>query len=98
MQLQREVVEIRKNTVGEDHPDTLAALCNLVVTFVRTEDYASVIEHTEKAYEKFIRVFGKGHEVTLTVAYGMVVAYANTGNYEKAEALDEELKKIQEEM
>jgi len=98
LKLQRAVVEMRRAAVGEEHPDMLTALCNLVVAFVRAEEYTSVIEYMEQSYEKFIKVFGKGHEVTLTVAYAMIAAYANTGNYEKAEALNEELKKIQEEM
>ena len=78
-----------EKTFGEEHPDTLVALCNLALAYSDLGKYEKAFELNEKCYEISCRILGEEHPTTLTVLGNLALAYSVLGNYEKALELHE---------
>jgi tetratricopeptide repeat protein len=61
MSLQRETTARLANTLGTDHPDTLACRANLVVTLHQAGRESEAEEDRALVLEQFNRVLGPGH-------------------------------------
>ena len=52
-------VEVRKNVLGEEHPDTLIAKGNLVILYDKEGDYQTAIQLGEEVLEACRNVLGE---------------------------------------
>ena len=57
--------EKRCKLLGEEHPDTLRSLNNLVLAYGKVGNYEKSLELCEEVYEKSCKVLGKEHPDTL---------------------------------
>ena len=87
-QLQIQVLETRKRVLGEEHPDMLTSMANLVSTYrnqgwwVEAEQLEVQVSETRK------RVLGEEHPDTLTSMANLVSTYWNQGRWVEAEQLE----------
>jgi non-specific serine/threonine protein kinase/serine/threonine-protein kinase len=86
-QAQRELeraIDLRRRTLGEKHPDTLASIGDLATLHVRAGKW----EQAEALFGKLLEVrlssLGEQHPDTLTTMNGLAGAYLNLGKYAQA--------------
>ena len=85
-QLER-AVELRRRTLGEDHPDTLRSLDKLAVLYWRQGKYAQAEPLFSKILDKRSRVLGPQNPETLDAMESLALLYKDQGRYPQAEPL-----------
>ena len=80
----------RKDRLGEDHPDTLAAMHNLASVFDDTEEYKKAQSLYESCLEKKRDALGNNHPSTLQSMNNLAVLYDKTGQDDRAQSLYDE--------
>eukprot|EP00957_Ditylum_brightwellii_P197930 15078988-Ditylum_brightwellii.AAC.1 len=73
-----------KKTLGEEHPDTLAAFHNVAHTVSRQGNYANAEQLFRLCWEAMKKKLGEEHPVTLNTLNDMAVVIDDQGNHEKA--------------
>ena len=81
----------RKNTLGEEHPDTLSALNNLGITYSYLGERQKALEIEEKVYALMYKILGEEHPYTLTALNNLGVTYIYLGEYKKALEIEEKV-------
>ena len=76
---------------GEEHPDALAALNNLALTYGKIGDHRKALELNEKVYTLRCQILGKEHPDTLTSLNNLAVSYSKLGDHTKTLELQEKL-------
>lgn len=69
---------------GEEHPDSLAGLNNLAISYSDIGDFCKAREMHEKCYKKRKAVLGDDHPKTIISLNNLAVIYGKMGNYNKA--------------
>jgi hypothetical protein len=87
-------VKIRKEKLGEDHPDTLASMHNLAVQYSEVGRRAEALRLTELVLELFKNKLGKNHPKTLASMHNLAIDYSENGRKTEALLLTEELSTI----
>ncbi|KAI5815631.1 P-loop containing nucleoside triphosphate hydrolase protein [Pyronema omphalodes] len=78
--LDEKVLEVRRRTLGEEHPDTLRAMNNLAVTYTNMgERWKEVQELEEKVLEVRRRTLGEEHPDTLASMHNLANTYIKLG-------------------
>ena len=80
------VVDLRRNTLGPDHRDTLRAIANVGGLRLEQGRFAEAEQYLKEAVDGFTRTLGPGHGLTLGAASNLAVLYARRGA--NVEALD----------
>ncbi|GLB39734.1 putative patatin-like phospholipase [Lyophyllum shimeji] len=89
--LRVELVEARKQELGEDHPDTLTSIANLAETY-RSQGRFKEAEMLEvEVVEARNRVLVKDHPDTLTSIANLAMIYKSQGHFKEAERLEVEV-------
>lgn len=84
-----------KNTLGEDHVKTLAALGALAMCYNNMGKYDRAVEILEHVYASNCEIHGQKHEDTLTALNNLACCYTEQGKYTRASALLEKAYALQ---
>jgi serine/threonine protein kinase len=79
--------EIRRRTLGEDHPDTLAAVQHLMRPYIAKGQIARTEPFVMKVLEARRRTLGPRHPDTLKAESDLAVMYELLGQHARAEGL-----------
>ena len=79
LELQEEVYKLRKEQLGESHPDTLVAMNNLAMTYCDLGRLQEALELQEKVYKSCVEQLGETHPDTLTAMGNIVAIYDKLG-------------------
>ncbi|KAF2258831.1 hypothetical protein CC78DRAFT_477238, partial [Lojkania enalia] len=74
-ELEVQVVETRKMVLGVEHPNTLASMTNLALTYRNQGQWAKAEELEVQAMKTMKRVFGEEHPKTLTTTSDLALTY-----------------------
>ena len=77
-------LEIRKDVLGEKHPNTAGTYGNIGVVYHNLEDYDKALEFYNKALEIDKDVLGENHHDTAISYNNIGVVYDELGDYDKA--------------
>jgi CHAT domain-containing protein/tetratricopeptide (TPR) repeat protein len=83
----RQAMAIRRELLGEDHPDYADSLNNLGMLYQNTGDYAKAEPLLRQALEIRKRALGEDHPDYALSLNNLGMLYQNTGDYAKAEPL-----------
>ncbi|KAI5788603.1 hypothetical protein FPQ18DRAFT_262075 [Pyronema domesticum] len=79
-ELEEKVLEVRRRTLGEEHPDTLRGMQNLAATYAELGGrLKEVQELEEKVLEVRRRTLGEEHPDTLRGMQNLAITYAELG-------------------
>nr|WP_225958012.1 FxSxx-COOH system tetratricopeptide repeat protein [Amycolatopsis lexingtonensis] len=81
---------LRRDSLGEDDPDTLISACNLALNLRELGEYQRARELDESTYARYKRVLGDDHPHTLVSASHFAADLRELGEYQRARELDEE--------
>ncbi|KAF2180627.1 TPR-like protein, partial [Zopfia rhizophila CBS 207.26] len=79
-----QVMEIRKDALGKEHPDTLTSLSNLAWALRNQGKQKEAEAMDRRALERRERVLGNEHPGTLTSLSNLALVLRNQGKYEEA--------------
>ncbi|MCW5776786.1 MAG: serine/threonine protein kinase [Phycisphaeraceae bacterium] len=79
--------EMRRATLGDDHPDTLRALANVAGLRVEQGRYGDAVALGERAAAGMRRTLGEDHRATLGVMNNLAMAMRQTDRRAEAEAI-----------
>ena len=89
LQLTEQVVEVRKRTLGEEHPITLRSMHNLAIDYSEA-DYSEAgkrqkaLQLAEQVVEVIKRTLGEEHPDTLRSMHCLAIWYGGVGEKQKA--------------
>jgi hypothetical protein len=86
--LQLQVMETRKQVLGEEHPDTLTSMANMASTYWNQGRWKEAEVLNVQVLEATKRVLGEEHPDTLTSMANLASTYWNQGRWKEAEVLD----------
>jgi len=84
------VFELRKRTLGPDHPDTLITQNNLALAYRAAGQLSKALSLIEETLPKLKSTLGPDHPNTLLTQSNLALAYKDTGQMSKALPLYEE--------
>src|SRR5262245_52388225 len=90
VRLARQALAIRKNVLGENHPDTAQSLTNLGGLLKAQGDYAGAQAYLEQALAIFQKVRGARHPDTATSLNNLGALLKTQGDYAGAQAYFEQ--------
>ena len=80
-------MEMSKRVLGEEHPDTLARIANLALTFSHQGRWKEAEELQVMVMEMSKRVLGKEHPDTLARIANLALIFSHQGQWKEAEEL-----------
>ncbi|GLA56089.1 hypothetical protein AnigIFM63604_004385 [Aspergillus niger] len=83
-----QVVELRKQVLGPEHPDTLTSISNLASTYWNQGRWKKAEELIVQVLELRKQVLGHEHPDTLTSMGNLASTYSNQEQWKKAEELE----------
>jgi tetratricopeptide (TPR) repeat protein len=86
--LEGQVLQFRKMTLGPDHPDTLASMGNLASIYRNQGRWEMAEELEVGVMDRSLRVLGQEHLDTLTSMANLASTYGVQGRWKEAEQLD----------
>jgi non-specific serine/threonine protein kinase/serine/threonine-protein kinase len=92
--LYRQTLEIRRRTLGPDHPDTLASMMNLGNILNQQGQYAEAESVCRETLDIQSRVLGPEHPDTLMAMNNLATALNGTGHFAESEKLRRETLEI----
>ncbi|KAF8195195.1 P-loop containing nucleoside triphosphate hydrolase protein [Mycena galopus ATCC 62051] len=86
--LLEEVLEKRKQLLGDNHPDTLRTMGNLASTYSDLGEHQKAKELKVTVLEKLKQLLGDNHPHTLLTMGNLANTYSDLGEYQKAKELN----------
>lgn len=86
----REILEARRISLGEDHPDTSWTHNGLGGLLLNRSKLKEAVELLEKSANGLAKSLGRSYADTLWVFHNLAIVYENTGKLEEAEKLHKE--------
>ncbi|KAI2970177.1 hypothetical protein CBS147482_10909 [Aspergillus niger] len=87
-ELEVQVLELRKQVLGPEHPDTLASMSNLALTYWYQGQWKEAEELQVQVLELRKQVLGPEHPDTLFSINTLALTYLNQGRWKEAEELE----------
>ncbi len=84
LQLTERVVEVRKRTLGEEHPDTLRSIYSLAISYRDVGRPQEALELAERVVEARKRTLGEEHPNTLRSMHSLAMIYSMAGRGQEA--------------
>ena len=84
MQLFQQILEARRQLLGDEHPDTLKAMNNLAKSITKLGSNQETLQLNQQTLEVQKRVLGYKHPDTLQSNSGLAVSYSILGRYQEA--------------
>ncbi|HML88996.1 MAG TPA: CHAT domain-containing protein [Methylomusa anaerophila] len=91
-------VEAQIAAQGENNPDVLAAMLELIAGYWQQGRHGESLPWSEKALRLSRNLFGEKHAFTLSCMSGLATDYRSLGRYSEALALDERLLVLRQEV
>lgn len=85
-----EVFDIRRQTLGENNPETILAMHNIAGVLKDMESYSEALEYQERALELGKIVFGENHPHTILFMDNLAAIYRELEEYDAALTLHEQ--------
>ena len=85
--LQVQALELRKNTLGPEHPHTLTSMASLALTFSNQARWTEAEALQAQVLELRKGTLGPEHPHTLTSIASLALTFSNQGRWTEAEAL-----------
>ncbi|KAL2052027.1 hypothetical protein ABVK25_007719 [Lepraria finkii] len=89
LQLTERVVEARKRTLGEEHPDTLGSMHSLAISYSEAGRVQEALQLTERVVEARKITLGEEHPNTLGSMHSLAISYSEAGRVQEALQLTE---------
>ncbi|KAJ7721639.1 P-loop containing nucleoside triphosphate hydrolase protein [Mycena metata] len=86
--LQEEVLEKRKQLLGDSHPDTLLSMGNLASLYSALGEHQKAKELKVIVLEKRKQVMGENHPHTLHTMGNLAISYSDLGEHQRAKELE----------
>jgi tetratricopeptide (TPR) repeat protein len=86
-ELQVQVMDMMKRTLGKEHPDTLISMGDLASTYWKQGMWKEADELQVQVMETTRMALGKQHTNTLTIMGNLALTYSNQGRWKEAEEL-----------
>ena len=83
----RETLTIRRDILGEDHPDTANSYNNLALTLRDQGKYTEAEAMHRRALAIYLKALGEGHRDTATSYINLALTLRDQGKYAEAEAM-----------
>ena len=87
-QLEVQVMEMRKNLLGAEHPDTLTAIGNLASSYMHQGRWNEAEQLEVQVVDLRKKLLGEEHPDTLTAIGNLASTYMNQGRWNEAEQLE----------
>ena len=84
-------ISILKDTVGEKHPETIAAISNMASVYASLGEYSKALEFSKKALATSQEVLGEDHPNTLTAMNNVASMCHRLGKLDESLALYEKV-------
>ncbi|RDL41952.1 Uncharacterized protein BP5553_01931 [Venustampulla echinocandica] len=94
VQLQEQVLEVRKRTFGDEHPDTLRSMGNLAASYSDLGRRQEAVELEEKVLEIRERTLRDEHPDILLSISNLARSYSDLGRRQEAVELEEKVLEI----
>ncbi|KAL6714664.1 hypothetical protein ACLMJK_008089 [Lecanora helva] len=94
LQMTKQVVETRKRTLGEEHPDTLSSIHNLAIRYSEAGERQKALQIMEQVVETRKRTLGEEHPNTLGSIHSLANRYSEAGERQKALQITEQVVEI----
>ena len=91
LRLTEQVVEARRRTLGEEHPDTLGSMQNLAIRYSEAGRRPEALRLTEQVAEAQRRTLGEEHPNTLWSMNSLAIGYSEAGRRPEALRLTEQV-------
>ncbi|KAJ7712802.1 hypothetical protein B0H16DRAFT_553033 [Mycena metata] len=88
MKLREEVLEKRKQVLGDNHPDTLYAMSHLASSYSTLGEHQKARELDIIVLEKQTQLLGENHPNTLLTMSHLASSYSTLGEHQKARELN----------
>lgn len=97
LKLYQQVLDLKKNRLGDDHPDTLISLNNLAVGYIAASQPESAIPLLEESTKTHGKKYPRDHPASLLTRTNLAMAYKATGKLDEAMVLLDENRKWSQE-
>ncbi|WXC50997.1 hypothetical protein QX201_010702 [Fusarium graminearum] len=94
----KRALELRREVLGEKHPDTIWSMAELAATYHRQGQYNKAEEMSIKALELQREVLGEKHPKTIWSMVELAAIYHRQGQYNKAEEMSAKVLELQREV
>jgi tetratricopeptide (TPR) repeat protein len=91
LQLLEQVVELQKNKLGEDHPDTSRSMANLAIEYSEAGRRSEALRLSEEVLDLQKNKLGEDHPDILTSMANLAIRYSEAGRRSEALRLSEEV-------
>ena len=81
--------DLRRSTLGEDHPDTLDSASNLALDLWEVGHYEQSRQLSEDTLTRERRILGAGHPHALRLAHDLAAALTSLDEHDQAPRWDE---------
>uniref|UniRef100_A0A8H7NHI4 NB-ARC domain-containing protein n=1 Tax=Bionectria ochroleuca TaxID=29856 RepID=A0A8H7NHI4_BIOOC len=92
------VLELRREELGEKHPDTISSMADLATTYHVQGRYEEAEKLKDEALELRREVLGEKHPDTISSIASLAATYHAQGRYDKAEGIYQEVLNLQREV
>ena len=89
--LLEEVLQIQKNKLGEDHPDTLQSMGNLASRYSEAGRWTEALALSEQVLQLRKNKLGDDHPDTLLSMHSLAIEYSEAGRRTEALTLSEQV-------
>ena len=96
--LQKEVMALRIEALGECHPDTVLTSNSLAITYRQLGKLHEAEKLHEEVLQQWKKTLGERHPSTITASSDLAVTYRKLGKLNEAERLQKEVLKLREEV
>ena len=94
----RQTLELKKEVLGDDHPDTLGSMNNLALVFRQQGKYAEAEMLQQQTLELTREVLGDNHRSTLDSMNNLALVFRQQGKYAEAETLQQQTLELMKEV
>ena len=90
IKFEEKIMNIRKQILGENHPDYATSLSNLALIYYDLGDYQKSIELNQQALIIYKQILGENHPNYATSLSNLASNYSDLGDYQKSIELNQQ--------
>jgi tetratricopeptide (TPR) repeat protein len=91
LKLREQVLELRRKTLGPEHPDTLKSMTALAISYDVDYRWVEALQLRERTLALSLKVNGPEHPNTLEAMHNLAISYVEAGRLPEAFKLREEV-------
>ncbi|KAH8824125.1 hypothetical protein DL96DRAFT_247864 [Flagelloscypha sp. PMI_526] len=98
LELDEQVLKLRKQILGAEHPDTLRSMNNLALTYSHLGQHRNALELKEHVLKLQKQILGEDHSHTLGGMNNLANTYSDLGQHRNALELNEQVQRLQKQI